>query len=147
MRTARRSSCLLGGVCLSACWDTPPGVGLETSHNQTPQPPPWVWDWRPPLGQNPPPTSPGFGHGDPPVNRITDTCKNITLPQQECIPVGCVPSAAVAAAVPGWCVCVPACKGVDTPPSVDKILDTRLWKHYLSATTVVDGNDLLPSYF
>ena len=60
----------------------------------------------------------------PPVNRITDTCKNITLAttslrpvnispllrlhylmtsrspstskQQECIPVGCVPSAAVA---------------------------------------------------
>ena len=26
------------------------------------------------------------------------------------------------------------------PPPVDKILDTRLWKHYLSATTVTDGN-------
>ena len=32
MRTARSSSRLPGGVCLSACWDTtpPPGVGLET---------------------------------------------------------------------------------------------------------------------
>ena len=27
MRTARSSSCLLGGVCLSACWDTPCGCG------------------------------------------------------------------------------------------------------------------------
>ena len=37
MRTAHSHSRLLGGVCLSACWDTPPGpghppcVGLETS--------------------------------------------------------------------------------------------------------------------
>ena len=27
MRTARSGSCLLGGVCLSACWDTPCGFG------------------------------------------------------------------------------------------------------------------------
>ena len=62
MRTARSSSRLLEGVCLSACWDTPqawtqppPGVCLETPPpdpstsptpcgpgdppNQTPQPP------------------------------------------------------------------------------------------------------------
>ena len=43
---------------------------------------------------------------------------------QECIPVGCVPSAAVAV----WLV--------------DRILDTRLWKHYLPATTVADGKDI-----
>ena len=43
---------------------------------------------------------------------------------QECIPVGCVQSAAVAV----WLV--------------DRILDTRLWKHYLSATTVADGKDI-----
>ena len=36
------------GVCLSACWDTSPGVGLETPH---------VWAWRPP---------PTCGPGDPP---------------------------------------------------------------------------------
>ena len=52
MRTARSSSRLCG-VCLGACWDTPPppsvglettpGVGLETSPGQTPQLPPWVW--------------------------------------------------------------------------------------------------------
>ena len=49
MRTARSSSCLLGGVCLSACWDTPPrpgpehpyGVGLETPRAQA---------WTPPMG-------------------------------------------------------------------------------------------------
>ena len=48
-------------VCLSVYWDTPPrvgletplGVGLETHLGQTPQPPPWVWSWRPPpCGQN-----------------------------------------------------------------------------------------------
>ena len=43
MRTARSSRCLLGGiggVCLSAYWDTPPSV----------------WAWTPPLAR--PPTSP-----------------------------------------------------------------------------------------
>ena len=29
----------------------------------------------------------------------------------------------------------------DTPP--DRILDTRLWKHYFSANTLADGNDVL----
>ena len=28
-------------------------------------------------------------------------------------------------------------------PSVDRIIDTRLWKHYLSATTVADGKNVL----
>ena len=68
MRTAR--SCLLGVgvVCLSACWETPMGVGLKTPQGQTSQlpPPPGVdletcnacWD----TNQH------------PPVNRILDTC-------------------------------------------------------------------------
>ena len=70
-------------------------------------------------------------------------CKCLEL--QESIPVGCVPSASVAAvgvSAPRACwdthlrsVCYSACW--DTPPSlVDRILDTRLWKHYLSATTL-----------
>ena len=52
MHTARSSNCLLGGVCLSACWDNPwvwvwrpprsPGVGLERT------PSPQVWAWRTP---------------------------------------------------------------------------------------------------
>ena len=89
----------------------------------------------------------------PPVNRITDKCKNITLPKlhlqakintevfqlhvqelltttstvQECIPVGCVPSAAVAVC---WGGCLHQCMlgyttplglGLDTP---DLGLDT-----------------------
>ena len=29
--------------------DLPLGVGLETPPGQTPQLPPWVWAWRPPL--------------------------------------------------------------------------------------------------
>ena len=54
---------------------------------------------------------------------------------QECIPVGCIPSAAVAICWGGgggggwWCL--PA----------GRFLDTRLWKHYLSATSFADGND------
>ena len=83
--------------------------------------------------------------------------------KQESIPVGCVPSAAVAVGGGGSAcrgvstclggVCPSACwdtclggEGVcpsacgDTAPSVNRILGTRLWKHYLSATTVADGN-------
>ena len=88
MRTARSSSRLRGGVCLSACWDTPslglgldihPGSGLWDTPSQTPQPPPprcgpgnppsqtpqppppSVWAWTPPsqTPQLPPP--PGVG--------------------------------------------------------------------------------------
>ena len=45
-----------GGVCLSACWDTPqvwawrppsPMCGPGDPPGQTPQLPPWVWGWRP----------------------------------------------------------------------------------------------------
>ena len=84
-----------------------------------------------------------------------------TNKKQECIPVGCVPSNAVAVwwgdvclggCLSGgclhWegCVCLGrgvSAQGVYTSPSVDRNLDTRLWKHYLSATTVADGNNLI----
>ena len=90
--------------------------------------------------------------------------------QQENIPIGCVPSSAVAVGggvvcpgvsarrrcLPGGGVCpeeVPArgClpgRGVSaqggvsqhalrqTPPPVDRILDTHLWKYYLAATSL-----------
>ena len=86
----------IGGVCLSACWDTPPS---------------WVWAWRPPWvwAWSPPGCGPGnlqdmldttpqdplqgmlgyhlqcmLGYHPLPVKRITDTCKNITLPQLRC---------------------------------------------------------------
>ena len=36
---------------------------------------------------------------------------------------------------------------VNTPPAVDRILDTRLWKHYLSATSFADGNKCSASGF
>ena len=72
-----------GGVCLSACWDTPPwcwpgdapGVGLET---------PQVWAWWPPTrpvtkhAGIPPAMHAGIS--PPPVDKMTDRCKNITLP-------------------------------------------------------------------
>ena len=52
--------------------DLPPGPDPPTL-------PPWVWAWKPArhAGTRHPP----LGPGTPPVNRITDTCKNITLPQ------------------------------------------------------------------
>ena len=61
-------------------------------------------------------------------NQIQFTCEFQIHLEQECIPVGCVPSAVVA--VSG----VSAYGGVH-PPWTDR----RLWKHYLSATTVADG--------
>ena len=122
MRTARSSS--RRGVCLSACWDTPPwvwawrpspqvwawkpprpdpstsplGVGLETLLGQTPQLPPGCGpgNLQGILGYHLPPRELLQGmlgyhlqymlgyHPPPPMNRITDTCNNITLPQLRC---------------------------------------------------------------
>ena len=62
MCTDYSSSHLLGGVCVSACWDTPPGPGLET---------PRVWTW------TPPPTTPnlplGAGLDTPPSVGLDST--------------------------------------------------------------------------
>ena len=64
-------------------------------------PPPWLWVWKPARHAGIPPPPPptrdllqgmlgyhlqcllGY-HPPPPVNRITDMCKNITLPQLRC---------------------------------------------------------------
>ena len=55
-----------------------------------------------------------------------------------CLPVGCLPRGVSAQGVSDWGGVYPsACW--DTPP-MDKILDTRLWKHYLSATSFADSN-------
>ena len=66
MRTARSSSRLLGGVCLSACWDTPSplGVGLETPPTRSLNLPLGCGPGALP-GQTPQPP-PGCGPGDPP---------------------------------------------------------------------------------
>ena len=58
MRTARSSSCLLEGVCLSACWD---------AHNT--QPPPGCGPEDPPA--RPLNLPPGCGPGDPPPDPST----------------------------------------------------------------------------
>ena len=59
-----------------------------------------------------------------------------------CLPGGCllgsVCPGSVCPAAKGQGIC-PAAWGC-TPLPVDRLLDTRLWKHYLSATTVADGN-------
>ena len=116
-----------------------------------------------------------------PLHRYVLTLK------QECIPVGCVLSAAVAIWWVGWwclpggwggdvCVYVSAWEGVYvsawgvyvsvwgvsargvsaqgvsvqgglpegcTPHPKDRILDTCLWRHYLSATSCADGKNSL----
>ena len=135
-RNTRSSSRWVGGVCLGACWDTPPSVGLETPQVWVSRTP-WVWAWRPPgvgletplmCGPIDPPgqtaTSPlGVGLEDhpllarpiniplgvrletckacwdttlpgdllqgmlgyhPPVDRMRDTCKNITFTNFVC---------------------------------------------------------------
>ena len=64
MHTARSSS--RRGVCLSVCWDRPPGVGLETPQPDPPNLPPWEWAWRPSPGQIPLNFPLGCGPGDPP---------------------------------------------------------------------------------
>ena len=96
------------------------------------------------------------------------------ISKQECITVGCVPSAAVTVLGEGGFFsgrCLPGGRGVGgvclegctppppnpeayTPPGSrgghppfpplpeDRILDTRLWKHYLSATIVAYGNNV-----
>ena len=55
MRTARSSSHRRGSASASvhAGIQPPSGVGLETPPGQTPQLPPWVWAWRPPLPARP----------------------------------------------------------------------------------------------
>ena len=88
---------------------TPLGMGLETPPGQTPKLLPWVWSWRPPrpdpstspLGDRPGNLQGMLGYHPletcckacwdttcnacwdtiSPVNRMTDRCKNITLPQ------------------------------------------------------------------
>ena len=60
--------------------------------------------------------------------------------EQECIPVGCVPSAAVVISEGGRCVPIGVFAwGGCTPPPL--WTDRHLWKHNLSATTVADGNE------
>ena len=55
---------------------------------------------------------------------------------------GGVSQHALGRGVSAWGVSAPVHAGIHTPPpSVDRILDTRLWKHYLSATTVADGKE------
>ena len=99
MRTAHSISRHGGGVSTPPLDQAPPGPG--TTRDQTPpradppapgmpprdqtpldQAPPWdqsPLDQAPPLGADP-----TQGPDTPPVNRITDMCKNITLPQLHC---------------------------------------------------------------
>ena len=82
-----------GGLPQCMLGYTPPGCGPgDLPPGQTPQLPPWVWAWKPARHAGiPSPGKPAERHaGIPPppppplVNRITDTCKNITLPQLRC---------------------------------------------------------------
>ena len=91
MRTTRSSS-HWGGVCLSACWDTPPGVGLETPPGCGPGDPPQVWAWRhTPLGVGLE-TTPRCGPGDPhrPDPSVTREAKGLWKDvKQTALELGC----------------------------------------------------------
>ena len=67
MRTVRNSGCRGVGSPAGTPWD---------------QAPPWeenpLWEETPLPREGDPPG------GDPPVNRMTDACENITLPQLRC---------------------------------------------------------------
>ena len=53
---------------------------------------------------------------------------------------GCLPARGGVCPSPCWVTCLGGC----LPQSMlDRILDTCLWKHYLSATTVADGNNFI----
>ena len=69
-----------------------------------------------------------------------------------CLPGGVCPGGMCVSAkegcLPRGCVCLGGClsvcpwEGAHLPP-VDRILETHLWKHYLSATSFADGNEPL----
>ena len=65
-----------------------------------------------------------------------------------CLPGGmsskvCVPRGCVYLRVSAWGGVPAQGAGAHVRPPVGRILDTRLSKHYLSATTVADGNNVL----
>ena len=73
-------------------------------------------------------------------------CIERLIIQQECIPVGCEPSACWPYHAVLWvcvCVCPSILLGRHHPgqtPTVDRILNIYFWKHYFPTTTVADGN-------
>ena len=75
-----------GGVCLSACWDTPiplppwmwawrppPRCGPGDLPSQTPQAPPWAWAWKPARHAEIPPARHAEIPPPPLMHRILDT--------------------------------------------------------------------------
>ena len=56
-------------------------------------------------------------------------------------PGGCLNRRVSARGVSAEGMCLPQCMLGYTHPLVDRILDTCLWKHYLSATSFADGNN------
>ena len=68
-----------------------------------------------------------------------DTCLGVYAPVHAGIPAWGV-SIPVHAGIPAQGVSAPVHAGIHIPSAMDRILDRRLWKHYLSATTVADGN-------
>ena len=86
MRTARSSSRQLGGVCLSACWDTPPRCGPGDSPGCGPGDSPQVWAWRTPPGGDLE-TPPGVGLETPLGVGLETPLETPWRPLQ--LPLGC----------------------------------------------------------
>ena len=140
MQTAHSCSHLLGGVCLSACWDTPPGPG---------HPPAWTpprygsRDLPTGCGPGDPPSQtcqppPGCGPGDPPWPDPSTSpwmwAWRPPWPDPSTYPPGCGPGDPSA---PGQTPQpTPLDVSLETPPPVNRILDTRFWKYYLAPTSL-----------
>ena len=111
---AAAAVCWGGGVCLSACWDTPPGLGLDT---------PWVWAWRPPPRPDPSTSPLGVGLETAPARSLNHPrCGPGDPPpgQTPQLPTGCVPGDSPQPH-PSTS---PLGVGLETP-HVDRILDIR----------------------
>ena len=85
MRTARSLIVSPYLVVSHAC---PPGATTHAPPGATMHAPPGATTHAPQSNHTHPPeqpcTPPGSNHAHPPVNRITDACENITLPQLRC---------------------------------------------------------------
>ena len=145
MCTTSSSSCLLGwgwsglgGVCLSACWDTPPRPGSG-----------------PPPGCESGPSWCGPGYPPPAIPPNIPLGLGLDTPQPDPQPPGCGPGRQVWAWNPPRCgpgypqvwawtplqpdpSTSPLGLGLNTSPlpHVNRILETRFWKYYLAPTSL-----------
>ena len=125
MRPIRCSGCLMGGICLGGVC---PGVCLPRNRGL---PREGVCPEGSVCRGGVPVCLSAWGGGLPRGVSAWGMSAQGVSAQGGCLPVGAV-------CLGGVCQ-----GGVYLPHSVDRILDTRLWKHYLFATSFTDGEKSL----